>query len=789
MTETRPTRAPRHVGHLTAQPPPSSPSGPDVGSAGRLNLLRFGPAAVVAVALILAAAAGGVSGIAVFLYALRLAVAVLLPGVVISRLVRTGPRTGVEDLVVGFAVGTVFQVPVWWVCLQLGLSYWWWPALVLVVTTLVPVARRRVLRPGLARVPLAWSASVAALCLVTLGWVWGDFLRWSPIAPRTSHFYYGDLQFHLSVAAEAQRALPPTLPQVAGDPLYYHWLSHLDLGLAGQLTGIELSAVLFQLWVPTTVVAGVVALAACGTRLSGRLWAGPLAAALTYAVGEVGLASANVSTFAPMTQFYAWASPSQAIAAVLTVPAAAVVVDFLRGDGNSGRQLLLLGLPLFGGLALAKSAVLPVLIGGVAVLAVLLVLRRSWTNLGRAVTVGVALAGTFGLALVTVYGGQGGGLSLSVLAPLRRYAEAYLLAGTDPTTPAVILAVVVTTLVWSLTVLGRLWPVLLWVPRWSTLEVGQIFVVGALLAGGAAYLLLDHPGGSSVYFLISAFPLGAIGAAWAVCTEVPRLTRRAASMTVALVLLTGALAWLVIPLIGATRPTEGFAARLGFFTRPALYVCVAAAVALLVVALLRRPAPLRARAVIVITAVVAAAGVPTTLEYTFELRPNTGVARSRAERSDSPVAVTAAGVAAARWLRDATDADTVIVTNRHCLDGGRFPGPGPEATRCEVLSFWVSAWTERRVLVEGWAFGHRAVQLEVQNGRTYKRQPFWDQELLAANDGFFASPSRAEAAVLCARGARYAFLDRRFQPSLPTLGPVAEQIYATTDAEVYRLPC
>ena len=111
---------------------------------------------------------------------------------------------------------------------------------------------------------------MAGVCVVSLAWLWGDFLRWTPAEPGEGHTYYGDLAFHLSVAADAKHAVPPTLPQVAGDPLYYHWFAHLDMGLASQLAGIELSTVVFQLWVPTTVLAGVVIVAACASRISGQ---------------------------------------------------------------------------------------------------------------------------------------------------------------------------------------------------------------------------------------------------------------------------------------------------------------------------------------------------------------------------------------------------------------------------------------------------------------------------------------------------------------------------------------
>src|SRR4051794_19021403 len=94
------------------------------------RIIRAFPATAVIAAMVVVTHHGGVSYGDIGLYALRIIVAVLLPGVLLSRLVRSGRRTGVEDLAVGFAVGTLVQIPVWWLFLPLGLSYWIWPVIV-----------------------------------------------------------------------------------------------------------------------------------------------------------------------------------------------------------------------------------------------------------------------------------------------------------------------------------------------------------------------------------------------------------------------------------------------------------------------------------------------------------------------------------------------------------------------------------------------------------------------------------------------------------------------------------
>ena len=733
---------------------------------------------------------GGVSYGDIGLYAVRIIVAVLLPGVLLSRLIRSGRRTGIDDLAVGFAVGTLVQIPVWWLFLRLGLSYWILPIVVVLVVIAWPAARRRVLSVDLDSTPLAWSASVAAICLVALGWLRGDFLRWSPPEPGTVHTYYSDLTFHLSLAADAKHAMPPTLPQVAGESLYYHWLAHADMGLASRMTGIELSTILFQLWLPVMLLAGVVVVAACGSRISGHLWAGPLAALLIYGAGEIVMGTWTSRPFSPMTQFYSWASPTQTAATVFAIPAAGVIIDYLRRQVGSARQLWLLGIPLFLALALAKSSELPVFMGGAGFVLVVALLRRDRPLAGRALVTGLTLTGSLILSVITVYGRQSGGLSLSPLIAMRQRTDSYTSIQMEafPTTATVIATVIVTG-IWAVTVLGRVWGILLIVPRWRSADPGQILLAGALVTGVGAYLMLGHPGGSQIYFLISSFALGALASAWAICERAPRLQLRPFMVTGGLTIAGGLAAYASADLFADGPPADGFFRQVLFLALPVIIVLTTAFLLSMLVAVAHRRGHIRQVSVVtVVTASIIAGGIASTMQYTFSSLPGTSVAKLRASDDSGDAGVTGKDVTAARWIRDHTDVDTIVTTNRHCLTGHVFPGIGEEPA-CGPFSFWVSAWTERRVLVEGWGFGSPTLAAQLKNGRPLGSQPFWDKPLLAANDGFFENPSAEGAAILCKRGATYALLDRRYQPNLPSLEPVAQQVFANSDAEVYRLLC
>lgn len=376
----------------------------------------------------------------------------------------------------------------------------------------------------------------------------------------------------------------------------------------------------------------------------------------------------------------------------------------------------------------------------------------------------IILLGIFGLSLVVVYGGRDSGLSLRPMITLWRYAEVYPSAAIEPVVgpSSLVAAIGLIAVVWTVTILSRVWGIVLVLPRWRTADPGQVLLIGALAVGVGAFLLFDHPGGSQVYFLISAFSLGVLASAWAICAHSARL---GAPAVAAVIVSTGVLSligWRLTVAIAAARPTGDLAQQLTTLTRPALFLIVAAAVLVLVAILLTRAlrgptGSLVAVITPVVTIVVIAAGLPTTLEYTVPSRAATGVARTRALKPPTSAAVTRDGVTAARWLRDHSSRDTVIATNRHCLEGQTFPGTTPPPTRRWRLQLPAPAVLEPAAA--------------------------------SSQSRIFSSPSVAEAAVLCDHGATYAFLDRRFQPSLPSLRPIADEVFANADVEIYRLRC
>jgi hypothetical protein len=129
-------------------------------------------------------------------------------------------------------------------------------------------------------------------------------------------------------------------------------------------------------------------------------------------------------------------------------------------------------------------------------------------------------------------------------------------------------------------------------------------------------------------------------------------------------------------------------------------------------------------------------------------------------------------IEAARWTREHSSPQDVIVTNVHCLvirDGW-----------CDPRSFWLSAYAERRVLIEGWAFAPRVAALGLV--------PFWDEDLLRRNDEAFTAPTDAGLRELRdGHHVRWLVVDRTVGVEAPELASLARLRFDNGRMAVYEL--
>ncbi|MFR9774835.1 hypothetical protein ACL02O_02105 [Micromonospora sp. MS34] len=700
--------------------------------------------------------------------------AVLLPGTLVFRALRRRAHTLVEDLALGAAVGLVLELAAWAVCTGLGVPGWlrFWPLAVLAPFAAVPRLRRHWRVRYAAAVPTNWAWSLAGVVAGFTLYLYRSFLAVNPVLPTSEgQAQYIDLAFQLSLAGAATHQMPLEVPQAAGEPLHYHWFGFAHLAATSLVSGVDLPTVFFRLGVPALCALAAVLVAVVGWRITGRPYAGVVAAALMFTIGEFGFENGWRQLFGTQATFIVWGSPSMTYSWVLLLPLLAAlgeVVGRARGVrvpplGRGAWVLVVLFLAASTG---AKASSLPVVLAALGLTAAATLATRRRLPRRVLVAAGLALAAQF-FATVVLFAFESHGVTVDPFSGLRPYLPAGRSAG-------------FTVLVWAGVFLAFLLslqlrlagvPALLRVRR-GRLEPVQVFLLGGALAGPAGYLLLGHPGSSNQYFTRTGFAFGVLlsGWGWAEVADRAALSARGRR------LLGGGTAGFAVLLTAvqlaaatSTPATPAYAPVLPLLCWAGALAVGAAVVALYWPALVGRWPGLAGRGGLLLLTAVLAAGAPGLVLDAAAARkyPNGG--------SYPVVAMPASRVEAARWVYVHSAPDDVLATNVHCravVDGW-----------CDARSFWLSGYAQRSVLVEGWAFAPRMV------GRPEgPYAPFWDPARQRANDEAFTAPTAAGLAALRDRyGVRWLVVDREIGRESPALRSLADLRHDNGRVAVYRL--
>lgn len=744
-------------------------------SAAESPLHRFMPFASAVMFAVLVLVAADTPMLDIARYAGYATLAVALPGTLVYRALRGRPYTLVEDVAMGVAVGLVLELAAWAVYSALGLRSWlWlWPLAVLVPFALAPRLRRHWWVRGYTPVPVGWAWAVAGVVAFFTAYLSTVFLERNPILPTGEDTYqYLDLAYQLSLAGEAKHHLPLHYPQVAGEPLRYHWFGYAHMASSSLVAQLDLTVVALRFAVPALCAAAIVLLAVVGWRVSGRPYVGVGAAVLLFVIGEVNFTHPVTMPFGTQASFVIWHGMSMTYSWVLLIALIGVLADLVaRSRPDAGRVVPGLGAGAYPLAALllfasggAKASSLPVV--AVALAFTALVLLARWRRLPWPVIAAGALAGAAQLfAMAVLFAFENHGMAVDPLQGLAFYVATPL--DFDPWQRWAVWAAVFAAFLVNMQLRQAGIVPLLWLRR-GRLEPVQWFLLGGALAGPGLYLLLGHPASGNQYFTRVGFTFGVLLSAWgfALVLDRARLSgegRRALgafAVGLAAILVAMQLRYAGQPPYwwgyGPLRPILVWSVGLGLAGAVAGVAWVLAG---------RRWPALRGRGAVVALAAVLVAGAPGLVMDAYKSResPNGGayfnvpMPRSRVE--------------AARWVRDHSRPDDVLATNVHCLS----PEPA-----CYAGSFWLSAYAERRVLVEGWAFAPRVVAIAYP--------PFWDSELLSRNDAAFTAPTAPGLAQLRdAYGVRWLVVDRAYRPEAAGLAGLAAVRFDNGRLAVYEL--
>ncbi len=732
--------------------------------------------AAAAVGLVAYAVADGLSVTSAVLALGAIALTQVLPGALVWRTVR--PRDGwlLEDLGAGFALGSAMAVPTQVVA---GLLQQRWlalaiPLVVAAALLAAPVTRRRIRSARWSQTPWWFGTALGLLSLVGVPQLTAYFAdnRITYAVPTVPHV---DTYLHQALATELLNRGPAAWPTVLGEDLGYHWFTHAWLAQVAASTGVELDQLLLRLMPAIMPMAVALAVGVTGLRLSRRPWVGVLAATIAMVGGRFnffGMADPAL----PMTPL----SPTLALGAPTLLLLVTVLALRWRGETLRGAWVLV---PLLAVVASGtKGSTAPLVVAGLG-LAVVAMLIWNRALVARTVVDLLVVAGGLVFALIFVFHGSSAGLALGVTASAKQTALGRVLTEL-PSRELILLAsgtVIVSGV--SRAILALVLPFF----RDTRRDPLTWVLLGASAAGAIAVGIFSHPGLSQSYFYLTAVPLGALGSALGVQRAVGAFGRRFMRAVWVLGVLSGIAVGYASPaLVGPLLPEEYTRAweAFGVTTAALLVTATAGAVAGLLLGRDRWREPgrtgrrwtgaLTAAGLVAATAFLTAGsvGAVRSLMATRPVDP-------RAVTLETYGAVSQGQIDVARYIRDHSGVNDVVMTNRHCTV------PRSPFNGCDSRRWIVTAFSERQLLVEGWTATPEATRL-APHGRDSVTVDYWKPDILRLNDGFTVAPTADAHRRLWDLGVRWAYVENTI-PHADTLAPYAVERFHTADASAWQL--
>ncbi|WP_328518919.1 hypothetical protein [Kribbella sp. NBC_00359] len=703
-------------------------------------------------------------------YAVYLALAIALPGTLLLRAAWRSTGNWAEDLGLGSVVGATWQLIGWALFTALGWQRWLivWPALVLVAFAVFGRRFWRIADPK--PLPVAWTWGLAVSSAVVLGASTVGVMAYHPMPPGGTA-YYPDLLYHLSMVHELMRSVPPELPQVVGERLEYHWFANADMAGAVDITRLSPIVVVFRLWLLPWLVVALLVCATLARTVSRTWWTGVLAALALAAPQLYLLVDTSVNLAAPVS----FLSPSQTFGMVAGVTVAVFLIELLFRQAGGWLWVVAIAVAIVGGGS--KPTVLPLLIAGVGLAAVFLLVTTRRVP-ARIVVAGTALVAV-GVGTMLTVAGSTNGSGVQFLAVLKSL-PVYTAATGDTTQPGagglIVPALAHGAVIGTLTLLLGL---LLTLQAMALVGFGVVgrrdpvawFLLGAMIAGWAGYLLIDHPSVSESYFIYTAAPFSLAGAGWFAATSA-RAARRPVWVAVAAfglsVIYAGLFVW-------AKGVPAGPPSRQLWASTRLLLVVLALTVVLLVV--WRRFLRQAGSGLFVVLMLLAIAPISSFVQSAV----HGDTEKSPTYRAPRWV-VYPDEASAALWLGSHSAPTDVVATNTWCRPAGaQTPG-------CDARGYLVSGMAGRRTVMEGWAYTNQAMAAQGVGGRRYTEQPSpWPERVALTNQTLAAPTADVLRRLRDEYGVRWVYADARDGTVSPALDRLAVLRHSVGKIRIYEL--
>jgi hypothetical protein len=711
------------------------------------------------------------------IFAAYVTIGIAVPGMLWVRLLRGRASHVSEDLALGLAAGYCIEIATYLAARAGGapVLFLLWPISTYLVFSAVPGLRIYWRGDGATR-PVWWSWALAAMLGYLVIYSAGTFFYSHALTGTDTP--YVDMPYHLALIAELRNHVPPEVPWVSGIPLAYHWFFYAEAAATSWATGIEPATLLYRLSGLPMFVAFVVLTATAAGRLTGRTWTGPLAVGVAlFGTVAVPYAWAGIPVFDTQTVVYdtqtlglTWISPTNLFGLAVFASVVLTLMDRLQADAGFPRRHWVLIALLVAGASGAKASLLPLLIGGllVVVAGCAMWTHRLHRNAAIALLITIPI---FALAAVGLYRGTAPGMVIGLES--LRLLPVVNLAGSEGLSRLVLPlgGLVIALLLWSFQWSGA-FGISNRHPTWSG-DTRSLFLLGIGAAALGAVATMYYPGMSQIFYLTATAGVFGVLVSAGIARVLPERTGyRPLIVCLSLAVLVGGIAVSAIGKIGPQHaPTLAGDGLPRVLLELLLPVLLLAGLAIAAYAALRLMAPkwpvLQGAVALIVIAMVMGYSMPSVANV---------VAAPLRGGPPPGLTVRGAGIDAARWLRDHSDPNDLVATNLHCA------WYTTVYDSCNPISFWVAGYSERRVLVEGWAYTTKSIILP-----SGQLAPFWDQPRLAANDSAFTVPSEAGMARLRdVYGVRWLLADLTGADA-NALGTYADLRYRERDYAVYEL--
>ncbi len=665
-------------------------------------------------------------------YALYLALGVSLPGVLAWRLLLSSLHdedrapTWLEDLSLGTIFGFGIQLPVYLIGVWIG-----FPLLMVllpiaaIMVSALPLGRRTWSLPT-ANVDVRAAWALALTTMYGLAWLGRKVFGLRPLDQPTGI----DETFHHALISEIAHRFPPQIPFLLDTRLDYHWFVHAQIATSDHATGLGPITMLREVMPSVSMGLAVLGLGAVALRLTGRPFAAAAAPALLVA-GAYQLMGPHYHLYLFYEPFLSrrFVSPMQPYGVVMSMPALMLILEVLRPDRRAGRLTwLALALSLFA-LSGAKATFMPVfLCGAVAAWLLILVFARRVDRTLSGLAVLLVVVNVF--AQYVLFGGQSGGLAFDPFVTTR---SALNHDNVDKTALSMVVMTLVLLTGWLLYGVGAFG--ILKAGLWR--DPRAMWLAFSVPAGIGVAFLFFRSGLSQLWFQRTVAEMVVLLSAWGLSLLVPTFTRRQGAVYAGVAAGTG-LAALALATFSASRRKLATDATLVSLVATVLFPIAVVIVFAVVGRLLERRTDARGVTPWSASALCVFAVLGLGSMNVYSLAYDTITQRVQSQPKYRALWA-AGGVPAAEYVERHSGVDDIVATNVHCQK--------PRPSRCDNRNFWVSAWSERRIVIEGWGYTAETNQNYVK-GQANASIPPPDPERLKVNDAAFKDPSQQTISAL-----------------------------------------